>query len=86
MSLKTGAKITRRSWDEIPVPEGVIKRVNALGKDQPQLFVFTDHHGRATGEHEIPGVDGEETQEAQPNQRQSRQTTACQPHVGLAIF
>ena len=32
MSLKSGKKITRRSWDKIPMPDTVIDRVNLLGK------------------------------------------------------
>ena len=30
MALKTGRKITRRSWDVIPIPDIVINRVNTL--------------------------------------------------------
>jgi hypothetical protein len=29
MALNTGKKITRRSWDMIPMPDTVIARVNA---------------------------------------------------------
>jgi hypothetical protein len=36
MSLTTGKKITRRSWDEIPMPDTVIARVNKHGEDQPE--------------------------------------------------
>ena len=68
MSLETGAKTTRGSWDDVPVPENVTKQVNVLGKDQLELFVFADRQGRQTGEVEIPGVDGQETQEASPNE------------------
>jgi hypothetical protein len=31
-------KITRRSWDVIPMPDIVIERVNILGADQPELY------------------------------------------------
>ena len=60
MALNTGKKITRRSWDVIPMPDTVITRVNALGSDQPEQLVFTDRHGRLIGDIEIPGVDSEE--------------------------
>ena len=42
MSLQTGKKLTCQSWDEIPMSDTVIARVNALGANQPELFVFTD--------------------------------------------
>ncbi len=58
MSLKSGKKITRRSWDEIPMPDTVIDRVNLLGKQEPEQLVFTNRHGRRIGDVEIPGVDG----------------------------
>jgi len=56
MALNTGKKITRYSWDEIPMPETVIARVNLLGRDQPEQLVFTDRHGNVIGDDEIPGV------------------------------
>ena len=57
MSLKTGKKITRRSWDAIPMPDVVIDRVNELGKDQPEQMVFLDRKGRPIGDVEFTGVD-----------------------------
>ncbi len=60
MALDTGKKITRRSWDVIPMPDTVIARVNALGSDQPEQLIFTDRRGRPIGDVEIPGVDFEE--------------------------
>jgi hypothetical protein len=57
MALNTGKKITRYSWDVIPMPDTVIAQVNALGSDQPEQLVFTDKHGRLIGDDEIPGVD-----------------------------
>ena len=59
MRLKTGSKVHRISWDEVPMPDSVIKRVNTLGKDQPQHFIFTDRKCRLIGENELSGVDGE---------------------------
>jgi hypothetical protein len=44
MALNTGKKITRYSWDVIPMLDTVIARVNALGRDQPEQLVFTDKH------------------------------------------
>ena len=41
------------------MPDSVIKRVNTLGKDQPEHFIFTDLQGRLIGENELTGVDGE---------------------------
>jgi hypothetical protein len=38
MSLATGQKLSRQTWDVLPMPNSVIDRVNTLGKDQPELF------------------------------------------------
>ena len=45
MALNTGRKITRRSWDVIPIPDIVINRVNTLGTGQPEMLTYTDRHG-----------------------------------------
>jgi hypothetical protein len=50
MSLTSGKVISRRTWDNIPMPDSVIKRVNDLGKDQPTQFIFTDRKGRHIGD------------------------------------
>jgi hypothetical protein len=60
MALKSGKKIVCRSWDVIPMPDLVIYRVNALGRDHPQHITFTDRHGRLIGDVGIPGVDDQE--------------------------
>jgi hypothetical protein len=52
MALDTGKKITRRSWDVIPMPDIVIERVNTLGADQPEQMTFTDRHGRIIGDND----------------------------------
>ena len=57
MALSTGKKIVRRGWYVIPVPDTLITRVNALGSDQPEQFIFTDRRVRPIGDVEIPGVD-----------------------------
>ena len=49
MRLHTGQKITSYNWDEITIPQTVINRVNVLGKDQPEHFIFTDRKGRKIG-------------------------------------
>lgn len=56
MSLKTGKKINRQSWDAIPMTDAVIARVNTLGKDQPEQLTFYDRKKRPIGEQEFPGV------------------------------
>jgi hypothetical protein len=60
MALNSVKKIVRRSWDAIPMPDLVIDRVHALGRDQPQHMTFTDRHGRLIGDVEFPGVDDQE--------------------------
>jgi hypothetical protein len=53
LNLTTGKRITRRTWDIVPMPQTVIDRVNLLGKDQPELFIFTDRKGRPIGDIDI---------------------------------
>jgi hypothetical protein len=65
MSLNSMKKIVRRSWDAIPMPDTVIARVNKLGKDEPEQFVFTDRSGRLIGDIELPGVNGDENETPQ---------------------
>ena len=60
MSLKTEQNITRYNWDEIPIPQTVIYRVNVLGKDQLEHFIFTDRKGQKIGESKITGVEGDQ--------------------------
>ena len=61
LSLKTGEVITRYAWDVLPMPNGVIERVNALGDGQPELLTFTNRHGATIGDvDEIAGVAGGE--------------------------
>jgi hypothetical protein len=60
MALNSSKKIVRHSWDVIPMPDLMIDRVNALGRDQPHHMTFTDRHGRLIGDVEIPGVDDQE--------------------------
>ena len=62
MSLASGKKITRYSWDAIPMTDTVIRRVNQLGRGQTKRFIFTDQKGRLIGNVELTGVDGEESQ------------------------
>jgi hypothetical protein len=57
MSLTSGKRIAQRTWDIIPMPQTVIDRVNKLGKDQPEQFIFTDRKGRLIGDIELPSSD-----------------------------
>ena len=58
MSLQTRQKIIRYNWDEIPIPQLVINRVNVLVKYQPEHFIFTDIKGQKIGEYENTVVEG----------------------------
>ena len=60
MSFKNGKKITRYNWDEIPIPQTVINRVNILGNNQPELFIFTNRKVQKIGESDITGVEGDQ--------------------------
>jgi hypothetical protein len=68
MSLATGQRLLRRTWDILPMPNSVVNRVNTL----PKVLTFTDRKGRPIGDikplgpdddldndtnGEIPGVD-----------------------------
>ena len=61
MSLRSMKNITRRSWDNIPITDTVIDRVNLLGKDQQELLVFTACKGQTIGDGdvELTEVDGD---------------------------
>ena len=63
MSLASGEKITRYSWDAIPITDTVIRRVNQLGRGQSKRFIFTDRKGQPIGNVELIGVYWEEAQE-----------------------
>ena len=68
MILTTSADVTRYGWDPIPMPSSVIERVNRLGKDQPELLLFTNRKGRLIGKSEPTGVDGDGAE--QPGQNE----------------
>jgi hypothetical protein len=61
LNLTTGEVITRYAWDVLPMPNGVIERVNTLGHDQPEQLTFTNCHGDVIGDAdpEIAGVEGD---------------------------
>ena len=63
MSLTSGKKITRYSWDAIHKTDTMICRVKQLGRGQPKRFKFIDWKGWPIGNVELIGVDGEESQE-----------------------
>ena len=50
MSLNSAKKITRRSWDTIPIPDTVIARVNELSWNEPDRFIFIDRRDRPIGD------------------------------------
>jgi hypothetical protein len=50
LSLTTSKVITRRAWNLLLMPSGVIERVHTLAKDQPSLLTFTDRQGRDIGD------------------------------------
>ena len=60
MSLRTGKKLKRYSWDELPMPKSVIKRVEKLAKGQPATTTFPDRKDRPFVDSEPTGVYVEE--------------------------
>jgi hypothetical protein len=59
MALNSRKNIVHRSWDVLHMPDLVIDRVNALGRNQPQQMTFIDRHGCLIEYIEIPGVDAD---------------------------
>jgi hypothetical protein len=66
LALNSGKKIIHHNLDVIPMPDLVIDRVNALGRDQPQQMTFTDRLGGLIGDIEIPGMDTDEDDDDPP--------------------
>ena len=62
MILRSMKNITRQSWDIIPKDDIVIDRVNLLGKEQPEIFIFTNIRDQLIRDDDvkITGVDGDE--------------------------
>ena len=62
MILRSMKNITRQSWDIIPKDDTVIDRVNLLGKEQPEIFIFTNIRDQLIRDDDvkITGVDGDE--------------------------
>ena len=60
MSLRTGKKLKRYSWDELPMPKSVIKRVEKLAAGQPTTTTFTNRKDRPFADSEPTGVYVEE--------------------------
>jgi hypothetical protein len=69
LSLTSSRVIARRSWTVLPIPQGVIDRINTMAHNQPTLITFTDKQGNDIDEtdmsdvitlpqteYEIPGV------------------------------
>ena len=50
------------------MPDIVIKRIEEMAKGQPEDLIFTDRKGRLIADDEIPGVDGDETEDPQNNE------------------
>ena len=48
--LTTMKVITRRAWNLLPMPTGVIERVHMIARDQPSLLTFTDLQGHEIGD------------------------------------
>ena len=36
MSLETGQRLSRQQWDEVPMPEGVVAKVEAMATEKEQ--------------------------------------------------
>jgi hypothetical protein len=54
LCLNTGRKITRKQFREVPIPEHVIKRVDAISERDKQLgdLVFTHRDGNRIGDYD----------------------------------
>ena len=86
MSLRSGKKIIRRSWDVIPMSDAVIERVNKMGASQPEELVFTDRKGRLIGDVELTGVDGEqEPLQNEFNEALDQEEATLEDYIDLEI-
>ena len=56
---RTGNKLTRHRWTELPMPQEVIDRVNKLGEADrhPYILTFYDRHGNPVGDTGNPNAD-----------------------------
>ena len=61
MNLGSTKEVTRRSWDEIPIPGTIISQVNALGQGQPNDLELFERKKCPIGELKLTGVDAGET-------------------------
>ena len=52
MNIRTGKRLTRRKWTELPKPQEVIDRVNKIGASdgQPSLLTFYNRHVNPVGD------------------------------------
>ena len=53
MILRSMKRITRRSWDMIPMTDTVIDWVELIKKYQQELLVFTDIKGKLIGDGDV---------------------------------
>ena len=67
MSLHLEKKITRRIWDNTPMSDTVMARVNELAKVEPEHLIFADRKGQFIGDAKIIGVYTSGNQEPQKN-------------------
>ena len=49
MTRESMKKAVRQIWDDIPMPDTVIVRVNAIEQGQPNDLDFLDHRKRPVG-------------------------------------
>ena len=57
MSLSSGKKIIWRSWNEIPISNEVITRVNVNRNNQQKQLIFTDWRRQPIGDVGVPGME-----------------------------
>jgi hypothetical protein len=52
MCIRTGRKVTRKQFKELPMPDSVVKRIEAIAlkEKQEKVLVFTDRHANPIGD------------------------------------
>ena len=69
LNLETGKKMSGYKWDQLPIPDTVIQRVNYLGKDQPKRLTWYNRHGEPIGDSPDGQLTGVEDDTDHPDER-----------------
>jgi hypothetical protein len=81
MCIQTGRKVTRKQFKEIPMPDSVIKRIEAIASKEKEnkVLVFTDRDANPIGDDDdTAGVD-DDTDDDNHNDNDNDESNANNP-------